>query len=174
MVRPATPYSASLGDRDPLEAIRAAITRVTLLADSWRADSSSKAGSGDVFERTYAPGKWTVREILIHLAQIELAFGNRVRMALSTPGYVAQAFDQDAWLRIERSMGGLQAAETFLVLARMNAELYGALQPADKETPLKHPQFGDLTVDWVVHQSAGHLLHHLKQLEAVGNPKSEA
>ena len=47
------------------------------------------------FERSYAPGKWSARQILTHLAQSEIALSYRVRMALTTPGYAAQAFDQD-------------------------------------------------------------------------------
>ena len=34
---------------------------------------------GKVFDRPYAPGKWTARQVLIHLAQTELALGTRTR-----------------------------------------------------------------------------------------------
>jgi hypothetical protein len=30
-----------------------------------------------------------------------------------------------------------------------------------------HPQFGEITVDWLIHLLAGHLLHHLGQLQAI-------
>jgi hypothetical protein len=161
---PVTPYSSVLGDRDPLDAIRDTVEAIGALTESW-----SREGSIDGFERTYAPGKWTARQILIHLAQSELAFGYRVRMALSAPDYTAQPFDQDAWMRSEHSLGGFQAAETFLVLARMNAALYHGLTPGDRAMPFAHPEYGSLSVDWVIHQSAGHVLHHLKQLEQIGS-----
>ena len=77
-----TPYSEDLGDREPLSAMNDAADRVRSLAGGWTAAQ---------FERTYAPGKWTARQILTHLAQTEIALGNRARMALATPGSVAQA-----------------------------------------------------------------------------------
>jgi hypothetical protein len=66
------------------------------------------------FERSYAPGKWDARQILIHLAQSELALGYRVRMALTTPAYEAQAFDQDTWIARESKTGGPDALDAFL------------------------------------------------------------
>src|SRR5947207_1816314 len=62
------------------------------------------------FERTYAPGKWTARQILTHLAETEIALGYRIRMALATPGYVAQPMDQDAWIAKEPGTSGSDAA----------------------------------------------------------------
>src|SRR6266542_1260038 len=94
---PDTPYSADLGDREPITAMRDATNTMRVLMAGW---------SPAQFERTYAPGKWTVRQILIHLAQTELALGNRARMAIATPNYVAQAFDQDRWMEIESSGSG--------------------------------------------------------------------
>jgi DinB superfamily len=160
---PVTPYSAVLGDDDPLDAIRTTVARITVLAASW-----SDVGGGG-FERSYAPGKWTARQIVIHLAHAELAFGTRVRMALSVPGYLAQPFDQDAWMRHDQSLGGVQAAEAFLAIARMNLALYAELSPSERQRPFAHPEYGELTVDYVVHQSAGHVLHHLAQLETIGS-----
>lgn len=155
---PATPYSAVLGDRDPIVAIGDMVERVKALVASW---------PDDRFERSYAPGKWTARLILTHLAHSELAFGNRTRMALSNPGYVAQPFDQDAWMAREQSLSGRDAANAMLALAGINATLYAGLTPADRQMPFSHPEYGALTVDWVIHQEAGHLLHHLKQLEQI-------
>jgi hypothetical protein len=129
------------------------------------------------FDRTYAPGKWTARQILIHLAQAELALGNRARMALSTPHYAAQSFDQDRWMAIEsggssgsgRSGGlsGAAALDVFLALVMMNRTFFEALSPADRAATLSHPEYGDLTVDWILHQLAGHQIHHLHQLEQI-------
>jgi hypothetical protein len=123
------------------------------------------------FDRTYAPGKWTARQILIHLAQAELALGNRARMALSTPHYAAQSFDQDRWMSIEsgRSGGlpGAAALDVFLALVLMNRTFFEALSPADRATTLSHPEYGELTVDWILHQLAGHQIHHLQQLEQI-------
>ena len=158
MTAPATPYAGDLGERDPLAAIRDTADRIAGLARGWAADR---------FERSRAPGKWSARQILTHLAQTELALGNRARMALATPGYVAQAFDQDAWIARETRISGPEALETFLALARMNGLFFDGLSTADRATTLSHPEYGALTIDWIIHQMAGHQIHHLRQLEGI-------
>ena len=85
-------------------------------------------------------------------------------MALATPGYVAQAFDQDTWIGRESRISGPEAVDAFVALARMNGLLFEGLSAADRATPLSHPEYGSLTVDWIIHQMAGHQIHHLKQL----------
>jgi len=158
---PTTPYSQDLGGREPIAAIRDGLARVRALASSWSAPQ---------FDRRYAPGKWTAREILTHLAHSELAFGNRARMALSAPQrYVAQPFNQDAWMARESALEGREALDALLALATMNAAFYRSLSPADRAVTFSHPEYGDLTIDWLLHQSAGHLLHHVSQLETIGS-----
>lgn len=166
MSRPQTPYSADLGDRDPIAAMEQTATRIVALVANWTPAQ---------FERTYAPGKWTARGILIHLVQSELALGNRARMALSTPGYTAQAFDQDSWMNVEWSRGaggagqagrageasGALAAQALAAMNAFNRALFGSLSDKDRTMPFTHPEYGALTVDWLIHQMAGHLVHHL-------------
>ena len=155
---PTTPYSSNLGARDPIAAMRDTIARIAALTSAWSAEQ---------FERSYAPGKWTARQVLTHLAQTELALGTRARMALATPGYVAQSFDQDQWMARESRLSGYTAAAAFLAVASMNVELFASLPPADMKIPLSHPEYGELTVDWIIYQMAGHQIHHLCQLESI-------
>jgi hypothetical protein len=155
---PQTPYSADLGARDPIRAMRETVDRIHSLTAAWPPER---------FEKSYAPGKWSARVILTHLAQSELAFGNRIRMALSVPNYVAQSFDQDAWIARESRTGGKEAVNALVALSRMNVVLFESLSAADRETALSHPEFGALTVDWIIHQMAGHQIHHLAQLQKI-------
>src|SRR5262245_15060369 len=153
---PVTPYTADLADRNPLEAIGDSIHKLESLTRGWSAHD---------YERRYAPGKWTARQVIIHLAQTELALGARARMALSTPNYAAQSFDQDAWMSRETAISGKDATLALLALMRMNLALFAALSGTDRESPLTHPEYGSLTVDWIIHQMAGHHIHHLRQLQ---------
>jgi hypothetical protein len=138
--------------------MRDTAARIRELASPW---------SPAQYERSYGPGKWNARQLLTHLAQSELALGNRARMALATPGYVAQAFDQDAWIARESAVSGSDALDAFLALVALNGALFGGLSSQDRETPLTHPEYGALTVDWIIHQMAGHQIHHLVQLEQI-------
>ena len=152
-----TPYSKDLGDREALGAMRDSLGRYQRLL-SWTPAE---------FERSYAPGKWTARQILIHLAQTELALGTRARMALSTPNYAAQSFNQDEWMAKEQTLAGKEALDALLALMTMNRTFFAGLSPADLATTLSHPEYGALTVDWILHQLAGHQIHHLAQLEQI-------
>lgn len=165
---PTTPYSADLGHREPIVAMRETTDRMHALMSAWTPLQ---------FERTYAPGKWTARLILIHLAQTELALGNRARMALATPNYAAQSFDQDRWMEVESGgaggsggsggLSGMAALEALGAVNAMNRALFASLSAADRATPFSHPEYGALTVDWIIHQMAGHLLHHLVQFNQI-------
>lgn len=155
---PITPYTQTLADREPIAAMeetRAAIDRLT------------RAWTAAEFDREYAPGKWSARRVMIHLAQTELALGTRARMALSTPSYMAQNFDQDAWLSLDDRLPGRAAVEAFLAVGRMNIGLFRSLSADARQTRLSHPEYGALTVDWIVHLMAGHQIHHLRQLELI-------
>ena len=51
----------------------------------------------DELDRTYGPGKWSVRRILHHLADAESVMYERIRRVLGDGGGVLWGFDQDAW-----------------------------------------------------------------------------
>ena len=155
---PATPYSPALGEREPIATMAESMTRLRAVAGAW---------SPAHFERPHAPGKWTARQILVHLAQTELALGARARMALATPGFAAQDFDQDAWMAHDASLAGHEALDALLALSAMNRALFASLTAAERAIPFTHPAYGALTVDWLIHQMAGHQAHHLAQLEAM-------
>ena len=157
---PITNYSRDLGDREPLAAMRDSIARLIALTRGWTADD---------FERPYAPGKWTARLVVIHLAQTELALGVRARMALATPNYTAQNFDQNIWLDREAALNGADAMAALAAISRMNVALFETLSVADRETAMAHPEYGSITVDWIIHTIAGHQIHHLAQLVSIPN-----
>jgi len=155
---PHTPYSPHLDGRDPLLVMRETIPAISNAVDGWTPEQ---------FDRPVAPGKWTARQVLIHLAQTELALGTRSRMALTRPGFVASSFDQDKWLARELWINGPDAVNVFVALATLNLALYASLTHADRETPLMHDEYGPMTVDWIIYQEAGHQVHHLKQLTSL-------
>lgn len=48
-------------------------------------------------EKTYAPGKWNVRQLLNHIADTETILYDRIRRVIAEPQQVIWAFDQDRW-----------------------------------------------------------------------------
>ena len=152
------PYAAALGNRDTLEALGDTPGRMRAIVERWTPDE---------FERSHAPGKWSVRQLLIHLAQTELALGARARFALSQPAYVAQAFSQDDWMPLDGSVDARTALDVYTTLRRLNVALFRNLTAGQRDRTFTHPEYGSLTVGWVASQMAGHDLHHLAQIETV-------
>jgi DinB superfamily len=154
----ANPYAEDLGDRVPMDALADSVDRIRTLVERWSADD---------FERSYAPGKWSARLILVHLAQIELALSTRARFALAEPGYSAQSFSQDDWLPIDAETDASTALGAFTALRALNLAMWKRLTPEQLDRPFLHPEYGDLTVGWILAQMAGHDIHHLKQLDKI-------
>jgi hypothetical protein len=152
------PYAADLDGAPPLRALADTPRRIKRLVGTWTKRQ---------WERTYAPGKWSARRVMIHLAQTELALTTRVRFAASQDGYVAQAFNQDAWLPLDDHADGKTALAAYLALRALNLALFTGLTPAQRARTFTHPEYGALTADWVAAQLAGHDIHHLKQFQQI-------
>jgi DinB superfamily len=152
------PYAADLGDREPLEALADTPGRIRDLVECW---------TDEQFERSYAPGKWSARRVLIHLAQTELALGTRARLALSTPDYAAQAFSQDDWIDIDANAAAKVALDVYSSVRNLNVAMLKGLSPEQRARSFSHPEYGTLTVWWIAAQLAGHDIHHLQQLAAI-------
>jgi hypothetical protein len=152
------PYAGPLGDRDPIQALSETPERIQQIVSRW---------TDAQWNGSYAPGKWTGRLIVIHLAQTELALTTRVRFALSEDNYRAQPFSQNRWMETERDADGRTALDAYLALRRLNVLLFRSLTSEQRRRPFQHPEYGELTPEWVAAQLAGHDLHHLAQLETI-------
>ena len=130
-------------------------------------DSLVRAWPRQRDEQTYAPGKWTARQILVHLAQIEMVFTSRLRFALTVDHYVVQTFDQDDWMALEPPVSALDALDAYLSMRRMNLQLCRTLTAEQRRRRFTHPEFGEIDVDWLMNWCAGHERHHLPQVEAI-------
>jgi hypothetical protein len=152
------PYGPDLGDRDPLQALEETPQQIRRLVEGWDAER---------LEKSYAPGKWSARRLLVHLAQTELALTTRVRFALSQEGYTAQAFSQDDWISVDDGADARTALDAYLALRRMNVAMFRRLSSAQRKREFTHPEYGTLDVWWVANQMAGHDIHHLRHFEMV-------
>jgi hypothetical protein len=70
----ANPYAEDLVERRPLDALVETPGMIRQVVERW---------DDKYFESTYAPGKWSFRKVLVHLAQTEIALTTRARFALS-------------------------------------------------------------------------------------------
>jgi uncharacterized damage-inducible protein DinB len=149
------PYAGALGQREPVEVIASTPERLEQLLG---------ALSAEQIERQPAPGKWSVREIMAHLADCELAFGFRLRQAAAGVEMI-QPFDQDDWARNYRAYDFAMATKTYRALRAWNLAFIRSLTDEQKQMQVTHPERGTMTVWTIVETMAGHDLHHLASLE---------
>jgi hypothetical protein len=105
--------------------------------------------------------------ILVHLAQTELTLTTRARFALAQTGYTAQPFSQDDWMPIDSGADARTALAAYTSLRALNLFMWRRLTPEQLERGFSHPEYGDLTVSWIMAQMAGHDIHHFKQLQQI-------
>jgi hypothetical protein len=119
-------------------------------------------------ERTYAPGKWSVRYILHHLSDSETVLFDRIRRVLSEPRQVIWVYDQDAWA------SGLDYAQVPLDISRRVYEsvraaiLYyaGRYYEAKGHLEFVHSVTGVRTLKDEFDKVASHNEHHLSQIRS--------
>jgi len=133
-----------------------------------------KGATSAKLRKRLAPGKWSAAEILAHLSDVEFAIGWRLRQILGAPGTPIQAFDQDAWFAAGHydKRDARKSAEQFIALREANLALLKSLTPKQWEDYGMHAERGKETIRQVARMNAGHDINHLRQLEALLQPKS--
>jgi hypothetical protein len=157
-------YADQVGSEDPLRLLASTPKRIAHLVRAW--DSNRWA-------QTYAPGKWSAAQIILHLAQDEISWGLRVRLALTSDNYVVQPFDGPKWVALETPSDPEAALGAYLALRGLNLPLFRRIPSDLRARPFQHPEFGDISVDWVLHTLAGHERHHLEQLQVIARLSRE-
>ena len=116
-----------------------------------------------------APDKWSVSEILAHLADTEMVGGFRMRLILGAPGTPIPAFDQDRWVSSGHydKRNPHQSVEQFRTLREANLALLKSLTPEQWKHHGVHAERGVETIERVTHMFAGHDLNHLQQIERI-------
>jgi uncharacterized damage-inducible protein DinB len=114
-------------------------------------------------------GKWSIAEILAHLADAELVVGWRLRMILTSNGTPIQAFNQDSWASTFRyaDRDPKQSLKMFRVLRANNLALLESVPQQLWKNHGLHAERGKETVAHLVRMYAGHDLNHLKQIEQI-------
>jgi hypothetical protein len=152
----ANPYASFLGDRDPRQVVEATPERLRLLFEDLGPQRVDLAP---------APGKWSARQILCHLADCEIVFAFRLRQALAQDFHVIQPFDQDRWATLYAAFDAASALAVFRAVRNWNLLLIDGMPAAAFDKKLTHPERGEMTVRTVIETMAAHDLNHLGQLE---------
>jgi hypothetical protein len=124
---------------------------------------------GEEEDFALAPGKWSIRQIVAHLADAEVVGAHRFRQVLAQDNPTLIAYDQDAWARNldYARRKPKQSLETF---RRVRAENYELL----KDLPLEafarggnHTERGRLTLGEMLEEYARHAEQHVRQMQEI-------
>lgn len=113
------------------------------------------------------PGKWSIAEIVFHLADAEIMGAARVRQAVAESGAVAAVYDQDCWadgLRYgTRDRAALdEALDLFELLRRTTTPLFR--EGGGSRTVMHAGWGGQITLRQLLELYADHSERHLAQI----------
>jgi len=145
----------------------------TQSATAKKLESLVKRAPASKLRKRPAPDKWSVVEILAHLADTEIAVGWRIRSILGAPGTPIQAFDQDAWAAAGNyaKRDPRKSIEQFRAVRDANLALYKSLSPEQWKHFGMHAERGEESLQRILHMMAGHDINHLSQIEKILAPK---
>jgi hypothetical protein len=152
------PYASFLGPDDPQKVIASTPATLRKLLDSLGRERANQSP---------APGKWSVREILCHLADCEIVFAFRLRQTLADPHHVIQPFDQDVWASNYAAYDAESALGVFSAVRDFNVKLISSLPPEAFSRPVTHPERGAMTFQTIVETMGGHDRNHTIQIEKI-------
>ncbi len=114
-----------------------------------------------------APGKWSVQEILAHLADVE-ELGMRARVAemIEQPNPTLLPYDQEA-RAVELDYSKIDPRKSLARLTqqrRANVRWLRTLRPAQFKRRANHEGVGSITVEELVTEWAFHDISHLRQI----------
>jgi hypothetical protein len=153
-----------LEGRDPMAVLAATPRQLARLIDGV---------SRKRLARRPAPDRWSVTEILAHLADAEVVYGVRIRFIIAASGTPIQATDQDEWSRVFE-YAKQDPAHSLEALRVARAQLVRLLKRLPRDSWESwygmHSERGRETVTRVVELLGGHDLNHMKQIREQLSP----
>lgn len=150
-----------LGSKDSVQTLREAPELLKRLLDGI-SDSAAK--------NPPAPGKWSVTEIMAHLADSELVTGYRYRSILGAEdGAPIAAYDQNRWAEA-RNYAAVPlpvSLASFTALRHMNLRLLESLPAKAWDKYGTHSERGPESIRDLVQLCAGHDLNHMAQIKNI-------
>jgi hypothetical protein len=146
-----------VGDKDPIAIQKATAGTLARLIERV---------PDEVLSRRPAPGKWSIRAILAHLAEDELVSSWRYRQMIEHNGETLPGFDQDEWARLGDydSWTAREALDLFRLLREGNLRMFGRLTSEEWHRYGMHAERGRITVESLARHMAAHDVNHVIQV----------
>lgn len=114
----------------------------------------------------YRDGGWTARQVVHHLADSHLNAYTRVRLALTEEVPSIKTYEEQLWAELPDAAHGDPAWSLAILegLHRRWTHLLRSLNPDQLARTARHPQWGEISVDFLIQLYAWHCRHHLGHL----------
>lgn len=135
-------------------------------ADGYRVVAEALAGAGDEeLDARPAPGKWSAREIVHHLADSEMTSAVRLRLLLATDNPAIVGFDQEEFARRLYYDRPTEASiEAFKSARRTTAEILERMTEAEWTREGTHSEHGRYTIERWLEIYSTHAHRHAEQI----------
>jgi hypothetical protein len=119
-----------------------------------------------ILDKVPAPGKWTIREYLVHTFDAEIVNAARLRAMVAQPGANLMGFDQERWTAVlhYEKQPVEEALAAFRGLRRMTATMLRTMSAEAWNNKGIHPKRGEISVLALVEILAGHCENHARTI----------
>lgn len=146
--------------RDPMEVLAATGARLR--------DLIAGKSDGDL-RRPEREGKWSLAQVVAHLADSELVWGYRLRRIVAESRPRIEGYDQDLWAeRLDYASADVPSSlAVFDALRNAHLRLLATMTDDDLRRVGVHEERGEESVAHLIRLYAGHDLLHLRQMERI-------
>lgn len=112
------------------------------------------------------PGAWSIAEIVVHLLDSDLVYGDRMKWVLAEDNPPLLGFDENAWVaRLDpQAMPMEEAVNLFVAHRQWMTHLLRRRPEADFSRTGRHSERGEISLAEMIVSMANHVDHHLRFL----------
>ncbi len=114
-----------------------------------------------------SPDRWSIHEILVHLADSETNAYLRARRFLADPGEMVMAYDQDLWAK-KLNYHAQSTDDALALIALVRKMTYAIIQDLPESAwsaVCKHPEHDHYTFERWLQIYSGHIPGHINQMQ---------
>jgi len=119
--------------------------------------------SPDVLQWKPAPDRWSIQEVLAHLAVVELLYSKRIRLVIMEEDPVLIKYVAPSEGEIQQK-AAREHLENFIALRRAHIVFLHTIPASAASRTGRHPEMGPVSVSHLLHALANHDLGHLRQM----------
>ena len=122
----------------------------------------------EALRRDPGDGEWSPATVVAHLADAELVYSVRIRMALTADRPYLSSFDENAWVRrfAELETDPKESLARWRALRAANLRVLGSLEPEEWRLTGLHAERGEMSVTQIADLLVSHDRSHLSQIRA--------